>query len=204
MEVCMPVYFSSLEISHCLGETLWSLPEVQEKVWQTSTIPASHPVSDTWNKVGIDLIELPVSSRGNRYCITLTDYFSKWAEAMPVPTKEASHVTDFLYKMIFRHGCPEEIISDQAREFCNQVIIRLEKLTGFQHRVTSAYHPQSNGLDERMNRTLKGALQKLVNEKQEDWDQLLDNVLFAYRTSRQASTKYTPFFWYMGVKQGFP
>ena len=45
-----------------------------------------------------------------------------------------------------------------------------------------------------MNQTLKGALQKLVNENQEDWDQLLDNVLFAYRTSRQASTKYTPFF----------
>ena len=59
--------------------------------------PSLHPisVSDTWNKVGIDLIELPVSSRGNCYCITLTDYFSKWAEAMPVPTKEAIHA-DFL------------------------------------------------------------------------------------------------------------
>jgi len=71
--------------------------------------------------VGIDLIQLPVSSSGNRYCITLTDYFSKWAEAMPIPTKEATHVADFLCK-IFRHGCPEEIISDQGREFCNQVI----------------------------------------------------------------------------------
>ena len=151
--------------------------------------PSLHPipVSDTWNKVGIDLIELPVSSNGNRYCITLTDYFSKWAEAMPIPTKEARHVADFQYQMIFRHGCPEEIISDQGREFCNQVINRLEELTGFQHRVTSAYHPQSNGLDERMNQTLKAALQKLVNENQDDWDQLLDNVLFAYRTSRQAS-----------------
>ena len=49
-----------------------------------------------------------VRSRGNCYCITLTDYFSKWAEAMPVPTKEASHA-DFLNKMIFRHWCPEEI-----------------------------------------------------------------------------------------------
>ena len=59
--------------------------------------PSLHPisVSDTWNKLGIDLIELPVSSRGNCYCITLTDYFSKWAEAMPVPTKEAIHA-DFL------------------------------------------------------------------------------------------------------------
>jgi len=65
-------------------------------------------------KVGIDLIELPISSKGNRYCITLIDYFSKWAEAQPVPTKEAKHVATFLYKMIMRHGCPEEIISDQV------------------------------------------------------------------------------------------
>lgn len=154
--------------------------------------------------MGIDLIQLPVSSSGNRYCITLTDYFSKWAEAMPIPTKEATHVADFLCKMIFRHGCPEEIISDQGREFCNQVINRLEELTGFRHRVTSAYHPQSNGLDERMNQTLKAALQKLVNDSQDDWDQLLDNVLFAYRTSRQASTKYTPFFLMYGREARLP
>ena len=72
-----------------------------------------------------------------------------------MPTKEASHIADFVYKMIFHHGCPEEIILDQDREFCNQFINRLEELTGFRHRVKSAYHPQSNRLDERMNRTLK-------------------------------------------------
>ena len=71
---------------------------------------------------------------------------------------------------------------------------RLESLTGFKHRVTSAYHPQSNGLDERLNQTLKASLQKLVNDKQDDWDDLVDDVLFAYRTSRQDSTKFTPSF----------
>ena len=54
-----------------------------------------------------------------------------------------------LLKMIFRHGSPEEIVSDQGTEFCNQLIDLLEKQTGFKHKVTSAYHPQSNGLDER-------------------------------------------------------
>jgi len=71
---------------------------------------------------------------------------------------------------------------------------RLEALTGFKHRVSSAYHPQSNGLDERLNQTLKASLQKLVNDKQDDWDDLIDEVLFAYRTSRQNTTKFTPFF----------
>ena len=64
--------------------------------------------------MGIDLIELPITPTGYRYVITLTDYFSKWAEAAPIPTKEAKHVADFLHKMMLRHGCLEEIISDQV------------------------------------------------------------------------------------------
>ncbi len=71
---------------------------------------------------------------------------------------------------------------------------RLEALTGFKHRVSSAYHPQSNGLDGRLNQILKALLQKLVNDKQDDWDDLIDEVLFANRTNLQNTTKFTPFF----------
>ena len=162
------------------------------------------PVSDTWEKVGIDLIELPKSRSGNQYCITLTDYFTKWLEAEAVPTKEARHVAAFLYKMILRHGCPEEIVSDQGREFCNQLIDLLEELTGFKHKITSAYHPQSNGLDERLNQTLKSKFQKLVNEHMDDWDELIDNILFAYRSSHQDSTKCTPFLLMYGREARLP
>ena len=125
------------------------------------------PVSDTWKKVGIDLLQLPKSRNGNQYYIT-SDYFSKWPEADAVPTKEASHVATFLLKMTFRHSSPEEIISDQGTEFCNQLIDLLEKHTGFKHKVTSAYHPQSNGLDERMNQMFKCKLRKLVNQGMDD------------------------------------
>ena len=99
--------------------------------------PSLHPihVSDTWNKIGIDLIELPISQQGNRYCITVTDYFSKWVEAAPIPTKEAEHVAAFLFKMFLRYGCPQEIVSDQGREFCNLLINDLEECTGFALRV---------------------------------------------------------------------
>ena len=70
--------------------------------------------------------------------------------------------------------------------------------------MTSAYHPQSNGLDERFNQTLKSQLQKLVNDRQDDWDDLLDNILFAYRTSRQDSTKCTPFLLMYGREARLP
>ena len=99
------------------------------------------PVSDTWKNVGIDLIQQPKSRNGNQYCITLTDYVSKWPEAEAVPTKEASHVAAFHLKKIFRHGSLEEIVSDQGTECCNQLIYLLEKHTSFKHKVTSAYHP---------------------------------------------------------------
>ena len=56
----------------------------------------------------------PETPRGNNYLITTIVYFSKWAEAEPIPTKEAIHVANFLKKMIMRHGCPQEIISDQV------------------------------------------------------------------------------------------
>ena len=49
-----------------------------------------------------------------------------------IPTKEARHVANYLYKIILRHGCPVEIVSDQGREFCNWLIDLLKKLTGLQ------------------------------------------------------------------------
>lgn len=92
-------------------------------------------------------------------------------------------------------------MSDQGREFCKQEIDRLEACTDFKHRVTRAYHPQSNGLDERFNQTFKTSL---VDENQINWDELIEDVLFAYKTSRQASTKYTPFFLMRGREARLP
>ena len=64
--------------------------------------------------------------------------------------------------------------------------------------VTSAYHPQTNGLDERTNKTLKTRLAKLINEHQNNWDQFLEEVAFSMRTQNQGSTKFSPFFLMFG------
>lgn len=84
-------------------------------------------------------------------------------------------------------------MTDQGREFVNKVNVELFQLTGTDHRISSVYHPQTNSLDERMNQTLKGALVKSVNENQDDWDVHLKSVLFAYRTSKYHSTKFSPY-----------
>ena len=94
---------------------------------------------------------------------------------------------------VFRFGCCEVAISDQGHEFVNKVKTELFRLTGTEQRVTSAYHPQSNGLTERFNQTLQSSLLKVVNNSQSDWDEHLPSILFAYRTSLQKGTNLTPF-----------
>jgi len=84
-------------------------------------------------------------------------------------------------------------MSDQGREFVNQVNHHFLRLTGTQHKISCAYHPRTNGLIERFNQTLQRSLVKLVGEDQTTWDDHLDAVLFAYRTARQKSTKMSPF-----------
>ncbi|KAL5508860.1 hypothetical protein EMCRGX_G004118 [Ephydatia muelleri] len=84
-----------------------------------------HPVpvrAQVWHKVGIDLIgPLPETKKGNKYIVTLLDYFSKWPEACPIPNKTALAVAQFLFEMFCRFGCCEVVISDQGREFVNAV-----------------------------------------------------------------------------------
>ena len=76
----------------------------------------------------------------------------------------------------------------------NGINSTLFKMTGVKHCVSSAYHPQTNGLDERLNQTLVTTLKKVVDACSEDWDEHISAALYAYRISPQASSKLSPFF----------
>ena len=102
-------------------------------------------------------------------------------------------MADFLYDLITRCGVAEIVMSDQGREFVNRVDGKLLKLCGSDHRISSAYHPRSDSLDERLNLTLTRALMKFVNDNQDDWDVHIKSILFTHRTSKNDSTKFTPF-----------
>ena len=110
---------------------------------------------------------------------------------------------NFTYQIFCRFGCPKIIISDQDREFVNEVSKHLFAKTQTQHRVTSAYHPQTNGLTERFNQMSFSLIAK-INEDQSNWDMLLDPILFSYRVTRQSSTKYSPYFMMFGRHPRLP
>ena len=84
-------------------------------------------------------------------------------------------------------------INDQGREFCYAVSHTLIKLTGTTQRVTSAYHPQANGLVERQNRTIQGSMLKVLEGEQLRSPDALQGCLFAFRTALHKSTGQTPF-----------
>lgn len=131
---------------------------------------------------------------GFKYVVLAIDYFSKWSEARPLRDKSAVSVARFLYdEVVCRHGCPKIQISDQGREFVNKLNDELSLLTGTTQRVTSAYHPQANGLVERQNRTIKNCLLKVLQNEVLKWPSILQGVLFAHRTAQHSSTGYSPF-----------
>ena len=99
----------------------------------------------------------------------------------------------FFLDTICEFGCIETLITDQGREFVNELNDIICAKLQIDHRIASAYHPQTNGLQERFNQTLERALIKCVNEKQNDWDLHIKRILFGYRTSVHASTGVTPF-----------
>ena len=157
-----------------------------------------HPIETRppFEKIGIDLIGLlPLTKNNNRYIVVVIDYGTKWAEARAIPDAAATTIVPFLYEdIICRHGFPKEIISDRGTTFANELIRTLCQNYQIKHHLSAPYHPQTNGLVERLNRTLCESIAKFVQLHKNEWDFYLPSVLFAYRTMQQSATKFTPFY----------
>ena len=121
------------------------------------------------------------------------DYFTKWTEAFALRNHTAMSVAEVLVQeFIGRFGVPRSIHSDQGREFESQLIAQLCRLLHMKKTRTTPYNPKSDGMVERMNRTVKQMLSSLVNETQNNWDDHLPYVMMAYRASEHERTKCTP------------
>ena len=142
---------------------------------------------------------------GYRYILVIADYFSKWTEAFPIKDKCADTVADVLVnKIILRFGMPLVIHSDQGREFENGLMKSLCYLLGCVKTRTAPYHPESDGMVERFNRTCLMMLSMFVNDRRDNWHELLPFVMHAYRTSVHESTRYSPFRLMMGEECSLP
>ncbi|GFX52892.1 transposon Ty3-I Gag-Pol polyprotein [Trichonephila clavipes] len=108
---------------------------------------------------------------------------------------EVDEIAKFLLEEIVpRHGAPRVIITDRGAVFRSRLVSSLVDLCNIDHRFTTAYHPQTNGLTERFNKTLADMLSMYVDVEQKNWDEILPFVTFAYNTAKQETTGFTPFY----------
>ena len=151
-------------------------------------------VGAPFERIAMDILgPLPRSRRGNRYILVIMDYFTKWAEAFPLRNQEAETVARVLVEQfICRYGVPISLHTDQGSNFESNLFQNVCKLLGINKTRTTAYHPQSDGLVERFNRTLQTMLSMYVCDDQSDWDTHIPYVMMSYRASEQETTGVSP------------
>ena len=152
-------------------------------------------VLEPFEKWAIDFVgPFNPPSRQKFHILVCNDYVTKWVEAKAVAKAIEQVVSDFLFKEIFsRYGTPREIVSDGGAQFTSYIIAKLMQKYGVKHRVTSPYHPQVNGQVESTNKTLENILTKTVAYHRRDWTQKLPEALWAYNTTWQNTTGFSPF-----------
>ncbi|CAI6004936.1 unnamed protein product [Closterium sp. NIES-64] len=133
--------------------------------------------------------ELPLTKRERRYVVVMIEHVSKWVEVRAVSHKTAEAVADaFEEQVLTRFGACGEVLTDQGTEFQGEFEELLASCL-IPHRTTSRYHPQSDGLTERLIQTLKRGLRAYGETRKRDWDRHLHWIMAGYRFSKQAALK---------------
>ena len=145
-------------------------------------------------RIAIDVLgPLPLTESGNKYIVVIADYFTKWVEALPIPDQKASTIAELLVKeVVCRLGVPQLIHSDQGRNFESTLFAEMCQLLSIKKTRTTPYHPASDGMVERFNRTLEAQLSKFADHNQRDWDLHIPFLMMAYCSAEHDSTGCSP------------
>ncbi|GKB03489.1 reverse transcriptase domain-containing protein [Tanacetum coccineum] len=142
---------------------------------------------------GLDFMGPFPDSRGNKYILVAVYYVSKWVEAQALPTNDARVVVRFLKGLFSRFGVPKALISDKGTHFCNSQLEKALLKYRVTHKISTTYHPQTNGQTEVTNRAIKRILERSVRYNPKDWSEKLNDALWAFRTAYKTPTRCTPF-----------
>ena len=166
----------------------------------------SSDVPPAFTRWHLDFIgELPTTKRGNRWLLTAVDFSTNWPIARALPEATAEAVADFIYEeIVMRFGCPVEIVTDRGANFTSKLVKHYSERIKTTHKLTSAFHPRTNGKCERLNGILKTMLRKFVHGAIHMWDEYVDAALFASRIRRHRTAGYSPFYLVYGREPRIP
>ncbi len=153
------------------------------------------PPKGPWELLQLDFIgPLPSAKGGYRYCLVIIDTFSKWVEAIPTRNNSANTVARVVANQILPlWGAPIQIESDQGTHFTGQVMKQICQMLNIKQRFHIPYRPQSSGMVERANRTIKESISKQVAQHKNQWIDALPTVLTILRATPSKATGISPF-----------
>jgi hypothetical protein len=160
-----------------------------------------------WEQCAMDIVGPvdPPTRNGNQYMLVVVDYLTRWPEVIAMRDQTAYTVARaWINRVIARHGIPDRVITDQGSNFTSDLMRQVYGHMGIERNATTSYHPQSNGVVERFNRTLKDMLSKLIADRKDDWDELLEWALANFRAVPSVATGDTPFFLMTGRDPRMP
>ena len=150
-------------------------------------------LSEPFEVIAVDLVgPFPLGKGGYRYLLTCVCMASKWPEAIPLKRMTAKAVTDGLIEIFSRTGIPLQMVSDQGTQFVGKVLDQLSACLHIDRIKTTPYHPEGNGVVERLHGTLVPMLTKATSMGL-DWVGQVPFALFALRSAPNRDTLYSPF-----------
>src|SRR6266550_3718977 len=151
-----------------------------------------------WRSIAMDFIVGLPESNGYTQIWVVVDRLTKMAHFIPMIIKDKSQAKDlamtFAREVWRLHGLPADIVSDRGSVFISGFWRELMEHLGVELKMSTAFHPQTDGQTERINQVLETYLRHYTNFQQDDWADLLPLADHAYNTATAETTKVSPFF----------
>jgi hypothetical protein len=171
-----------------------------QKFGNIQIVPASalNPIIKPWpfRGWGIDLIGQinPPSSKGHKFVLLSTDYFTKCVEAIPLKKVTSENMVEFVKEhIIYRFGIPQTITTDQGTQFTSLEFREFAESMGIKLLNSSPYYAQANGQAEASNKIMIKIIQKKIYQKPKRWHSVLNEALWAYQMAPHGATKTSPY-----------
>jgi hypothetical protein len=176
---------------------------------QTVQASVMNPIIKPWpfRGWGMDMIGKinPPSSKGHQFILAITDYLTKWVEAVPMKSVTSRDVINFVKEhVIHRFGVPQTITTDGGSVFISDEFKKFATDMGIKLIRSSPYYAQANGQAEASNQSLIKLIKRKIDENPRCWHEVLSEALWAYRVSCHGATKTSPYHLVYGQEAVLP
>ena len=151
-------------------------------------------VGEPFYRVGVDLMgPLERTTSNKKYVLVCVCHATRYPDAIALSNITAESVAEALISLFCRYGGVKILHSDRGSQFTSGMWAEVCRLLNVKQSFSTAWHPEANGLTEKMVGNLKQMIRRMCIERPKDWDRYLDPVLFAYREVPNSSTQFSPF-----------